>query len=114
MMRVVTLDALQANQRSLGRIPIAVDAAMRTVLPIPVDGAVTLGAQFLRLIPRDLLTEVVHEGLSIRWMVTIQASRIDAVPQPNPGVLGEIGAGGASHRLSAVALIALEGLRKSV
>lgn len=106
MVRVVTLDALQANQLSLRRIPMAVDAAMRTVLPVPVDGAVTLGAQFLRLIPGDLLTEIVYECLSIGWMVTIEASRIEAVHQRNIRVLSKLASSRARLRMSAVAFTA--------
>ena len=106
MVRVVTLDAFEANQRSLRRIPIAVDAAVGAVLPIPVDGAVTLGAQFLRLIPGNLAAGIIDECLSIRWVVAIEASVIDAVRQPNLGVLGKLGTSGAGRRVSAVAFTA--------
>ena len=106
MVRVVTLDALQANQRPLRRIPIAVDAAMRTVLPIPVHGAVTLGAQLLRLIPGNLLAKIVNECLSVHRVVAIEASRIDAMQQLKLGVLSEVAASGTRHRYGAVAFTA--------
>jgi hypothetical protein len=107
MVRVVTLDTLQANQRSSRRIPIAVDAAMRTVLPIPVDGAVTLGTQFLRLIPGDLPAGIVNECLSVHRMVAIEASRIEAMHQLKPLVLGELATHRTRHRYSAVAFTAV-------
>ena len=106
MVRVVALDALQANQLSLRRIPMAVDAAMRTVLPIPVHGAMTLGAQFRWLIPGNFLTKIVNEGLSIRRVVAIEASRVDAVLQPNLRVLGKLATGSARLRMSTVAFAA--------
>ncbi len=107
MVRVVALGALQPNHRSLLRIPIAVGAAMRTVLPIPVDGAVTLGAQFLRLIPRNLPASIVDECLSVHRVVSIEASRIDAMRQLELLVLGEDATNGTRLRFSAVAFTAI-------
>lgn len=106
-MRVVALDARQANLLPSRRIPIAIDPAVRAVLPIPVHGAMTLGAQLLRLIPGNLLSEIVNERLPIRRVVAIEAPCIDAVLQMNLGVLGEFAARRARRWMRAVAFTAL-------
>lgn len=108
MVRVVTLVALQPNQPALRRIPISIAAAMRTVLPIPVHGAMTLGTQFLGLIPGDLAAEIVRECLSIRCVVAIEAARVDAMRQLKLAVLGHFAAGGARLGFRAVAFTAPE------
>ncbi len=88
-MRVVTLDAPPPRLCALGLVPIPVGPAMRAVLPVAVDGSMTLAAQQLRLIPRDLTPVVIHEGVSIRAMMAVEATRVDAVIQLNLRMLSQ-------------------------
>ena len=60
----------------------------------------------LRLIPRNLVTEIIHECLSIRGMVAIEASLIHAMRQMDFGVLCELGTSCVRRRVHAVALAA--------
>ena len=98
----MTRGALQANLFALLRVPIAVDAAVRPILPIPVHGAMTPGAQFLRLIPGNLLPEIVNKRLPIDWVVAIEAPRVNAVLKLKPRVLCKLAAGRARRRIDAV------------
>jgi hypothetical protein len=65
MVGVVALDALAPRLLALIQIPIAVGAPVGTILPVTIDGAVTLGAQQLRLVPRDFAPHVVNENIAI-------------------------------------------------
>ena len=65
----------------------AVTAAVRAVLPIAEHGAVTLGAEPLRLSPGDFFPKVIDERFSIDRVVAIETSRIQPVRQANARVL---------------------------
>lgn len=79
MVRIVALDALAPRLLALVGIPIAVGAAMRSMLPITEDGTMTLGAQQLRLVPRNFTPHVVNEDVAVCWVVAIEATGIEPV-----------------------------------
>ena len=87
LVRIVALDALAPRLLALRRIPVAVRAAVRTVLPVAIHRPVALGTQQLRLVPGDLAAGVVHEGVAIRPVMAVEATRVDPVLQLNLRVL---------------------------
>ena len=88
-MWIVTLDAAAFGLRPFGCVPEAIDPAMGTRLPIPVDGAVALGAEKLGLVPRNLVACVIDKGIPVGEMVTIEASGVDSVIQLDFPMLGQ-------------------------
>ena len=61
--------------------PIAVGPAVHSVLPVTIDGAMALGAHQLRLIPGDLPSLVIDEGVAIGPVMTTETTCIDTMFQ---------------------------------
>lgn len=106
MMRVVAFDAAAFGLGTQALIPIAIDAAMRSVLPIAVNRAMALGAQELRLIPGNRLTEIVDKGVTVGGMMAVEAAGIDPVIQLDFGMLGEAAQRLAGRRNNTVTIAA--------
>jgi len=87
--RIVALDAPQPPLRALARVPVAVGAAVRAVLPVTIHRPVALRAQQLRLVPGDLPAVVVDKGVPVRAVMAVEAAGVDPVLQMDFAMLGQ-------------------------
>jgi len=79
--------ALPTGLRTFADQPIPVASAVHTVLPVPIDGPVTLGTHQLRLIPGNLASQIIHEGIAVCSVMAIETTGVHPVLQLNFGVL---------------------------
>ena len=54
---------------------------MHAVLPVTIDGAMAFGAHQLRLVPGDLTSLIINEGVAIGPVMTAETTCIDAMLQ---------------------------------
>jgi hypothetical protein len=71
------------------RIPVPIGAAMSPVLPISINGTVTLAAKQLRLIPGNLTSAVIDESVSVGGVMAVETTRVDPMFQVDFGMLSQ-------------------------